>query len=118
MLFTFALFFSSLYFKIARVHKKEERLTRTIRLQHFLVASAIMAILLYGVIYIVWYWFLLAGVVFSVMASLLITALQLGVFVDGKPLFGLSLIYKYLPFLSVAILLFSVALWIPKLFSI
>ena len=114
MIFYFALFLAFLYFKIARVHTKEERASPVMRVQHLFVGLAIFGILLYGALYIKWYFFIPLIFVFATMASLMITALQLGVFVDGKPLFGLRKMYRYLPLLSIAILSFSSLLWAFK----
>jgi len=112
MLFYSALFFSLLYFKIARVHKKEERLSSVFLVQHFIMAAAIVSLLAYGIRYENLYLFVPMLFVFATVASMLITAVQVGIFVDGKPVFGLTQIYRYLPVLSVFILLLIASLWI------
>ena len=57
MTFYIALFLAFLYFKIARVHKKEERMSSVMLVQHLFVAAAATALVYYGVIYIDWYYF-------------------------------------------------------------
>lgn len=115
MIFYIALFLAFLYFKIARVHKKEEKGSSLILSQHLAVGLAVLGILLYGVLYIEWYLFIPFLFVFATIASLMITSIQLGIFVNGKPIFGLTRAYRYLPFLSAAILSFSSLLWVFKM---
>ena len=111
MLFYLALFFAFLYFKIARVHRKEEKTSPILLAQHWLVGLAILAILRYGGLYVSWYVFMPLLFLFATMVSLMVTAIQLGIFVDGKPLFGLTQTYKYFPFLGLIVIVFSVLLW-------
>jgi hypothetical protein len=44
----------------------------------------------------------------NIMASLMVTAVQLGIFIDGKPLLGLSQLYKAMPLLAVVVISGSV----------
>jgi len=111
MLFYLALFFALLYFKIARVHKKEQRVSSSIVAQHFVVGFAVVSLLAYGFMYENLYWFLPLLFLFAIIASLMITAIQLGIFVNGKPLFGMTHFYRYFSILSIAIVLLTVALW-------
>lgn len=111
MIFYFTLFLSFLYFKIARVHNKEEKSNVLVLLQHILVAPTVIALLAYGFINFEWYFVLLSMFVFLVMASLMITTIQLGIFIDGKPLLGITKVYTFLPFFSVSIIILSSVLW-------
>ena len=111
MLFYVALFLAFLYFKIARVHRKEEKSSRSIAVQHLFVGLAIVAILRYGVVYVSGYVFVPLIFVFATMASLMVTSIQLGIFVDGKPLFGLRQAYRYVPVLGLSVILLSALLW-------
>jgi len=111
MLFYVALFLAFLYFKIARVHRKEEKSSRPIVVQHLFVGMAIVAILVYGFRYVSGYVFFPLIFVFATIASLMVTVIQLGIFVDGKPLFGLRQVYGYLPVLGLSVILLSVLLW-------
>jgi hypothetical protein len=115
MLFYVALFLAFLYFKIARVHHKEEKSSRPIVVQHLFVGVAIMAILYYGFVYVSGYVFVPLIFVFATMASLMVTGIQLGIFVNGKPLFGLHQVYRYVPVLGFSVILLSVLLWGIKL---
>ncbi|WP_345993466.1 hypothetical protein [Sulfurimonas sp. HSL-1716] len=111
MIFFTVLFLVFLYFKIARVHKKEELMNTAMLVQHLLVGLSAVSLLYYGILFVKWYFFMLLVVLFVIVASLAVTTVQLGIFVDGKPMFGLSKTYKYLPILTIAILLFSTVLW-------
>ncbi|MBU0631963.1 hypothetical protein KKA17_04900 [bacterium] len=115
MIFYVTLFFAFVYFKIARVHKKEERMSSLVLLQHFVVGICAVVLLYYGVLYVSWYFFMLSVLLFVIAASLMITVIQLGIFVDGKPMFGLSSAYKYLPLLTLVILFLSIVLWVNKI---
>lgn len=108
MLFYFSSLLFFIYFKIARVHKKEEKLNALVIAQHTLVALSAVGIYFYGFTHISWYIVLLTSVIFYIMAALLVTVVQLGIFIDGKPQFGISAIYKYLPVLTLAIIALSV----------
>ena len=44
----------------------------------------------------------------SIMASLIITAVQLGFFVDGKPIFGISKLYTLMPLLALSVIFGSI----------
>lgn len=111
MVFYLTLFFAFLYFKIARVHKKEEGRSSSGLKQHFFVGIAITSLLVYGFLYQNLYLFIPVFFLFAIMASLVVTAIQLGIFVNGKPLFGLTHIYRYLPHLRIGIFLLSAFLW-------
>jgi len=100
---TFLLIF--IYFKIARVHKKEEGKDKIIYIQHLIVLF--LAILFYYTIlssgsYVA---VIVDSIISFIAAGLAITAVQVGIFVDGKPFIGLSKIYKFLPILTFAIAL-------------
>ncbi|HZF70482.1 hypothetical protein [Sulfuricurvum sp.] len=112
-MFYLALFLALLYFKIARVHKKEERpRVSSALIQHLFVGIAIVSLLLYGFAYENLYLFMPLLFVFATVASLMVTAVQLGIFVDGKPLFGLTHIYRYLPALRVLIVVLISIVWV------
>ncbi len=113
MLFYFTLFLLFLYFKLARVHKKEERVHQGIVALHGFVA--LMALLLYGygfTHFSLWA-VLLVSFLFFIVAALMITAVQVGIFVEGKPLFGMGLLFKLMPFLGIFIgVLVGVLYWL------
>jgi len=81
-------------------------------LQHIIVALATLASYTYGFMHLSWYFVLLLSIVYFIVAALIITTVQLGIFIDGKPQFGISQVYKYLPLLTLGIVLISVMMWI------
>ena len=111
MLFYIGLFVSFLYFKIARVHKKEEKLGVLVGAQHAIVASSALALLAFGFMNLEWYIVLGSAFVFFIVAALMITAVQIGIFFDGKPVFGLSHVYKATPLMSALLLFSTFSVW-------
>lgn len=114
MIFYFTLFLAFLYFKIARVHRKEERMRNSMRVQHFIIAMTVLSLFIYGARYMEWYAFIPFLFLFATIASLMITTIQLGIFIDGKPLLGITQVYKKLPFLSLLIIMGTASLWFFK----
>jgi dolichyl-phosphate-mannose--protein O-mannosyl transferase len=114
MIFYFALFLAFLYFKIARVHRKEERMKNSMRAQHLVVGFSVLSLFIYGARYLEWYAFVPFLFIFATIASLMVTTIQLGIFVDGKPLLGITEVYKKLPVLSVSIIASTAFLWLLK----
>ena len=112
MLFYPTLFLLFLYFKIARIHKKEEKSTLMMNLQHILVFLSALTLFGYGFTHQNWYIVILVSFVFFIISALLITAVQLGIFIDGKPQFGISKIYIFLPALTLSIVSLSAILWL------
>jgi len=105
MLFYFTLFLVFLYFKIARVHKKEERLTNGVYFQHALVALTTLVLYRYGFEHFTLWLVLLFSFLFFIVVALMVAAVQIGIFVEGKPLFGVGLLFKLMPFLTGLILI-------------
>jgi len=112
MLFYLITFLLFLYFKIARVHKRDEKSSSLVTLQHLLVFVGLISTYTYGVIHIQWYMILSTSLLFFIIAALIITSFQLGIFVDGKPLFGMSKVYKLLPLLTLVIISLSAIIWL------
>jgi signal transduction histidine kinase len=111
MVFYFSLFLSFLYFKIARVYYKEEKTNFYMWLQHSLVAVSVLALLVYGFVNLSWYIVLIVAFLFFIFAALVVSAIQVGVFIDGKPFVKLSHLYKALAFMGMFIAFGSVYLW-------
>jgi len=111
-MFYLSSFLIFVYFKIARVHKKEEKMNPLMMMQHLVVLAAAIMSFFYGFTHFMWYFVLLLSFIYFIVAALLITTVQLGVFIDGKPQFGISQVYKYLPLLTLIIVLLSVKMWI------
>ncbi|QOP45220.1 hypothetical protein [Sulfurimonas paralvinellae] len=112
MLFYLGLFFSFIYFKIARVYKKEEKANLNMLVQNVIVLAAVIALFAYGFIHKTWYVVLLVSYLFFILASLMVSAVQLGIFIDGKPFIKLSHLYKMLAFLGMFISFIDVYLWV------
>ncbi len=101
-----------IYFKIARVHKKEEEINLFWKVQHSIVALAALLTFIYAFSHWTWYVVIVVSLLSFVIAAMLITAVQLGIFVDGKPLFGMKAVYKYSIYLTLLLCCLSMLLWI------
>ena len=99
-----------IYFKIARVYNKEERLNLLWKVQHILVFVVAVSTYIYAFNHMAWYMLLLVSFLSFVMAGMLVTAVQLGIFVDGKPLFGMNKVYKYTIYLTLLLSLLCMVL--------
>ena len=111
MIFYLALFLAFLYFKIARVYKKEEKQNANFWVLNALVAVAITALLVYGFMHESWYIVLIVSYLFFVAVALLVSAVQLGVFIDGKPFVKISHLFKSLAPIGMLISFAVVYLW-------
>jgi hypothetical protein len=109
MLFFLTLFLIFFYFKLARVHKKEERLSSFIVVQHVLMALSVLFLYQYGFEHFSLWVIIFFSFLFFILVALMVTAVQLGIFIEGKPLFGITFLFKLMPFLSGLILFL---LWI------
>lgn len=118
MTFYLALFLAFLYFKIVRVYRKEEKGSTLINVQNILMVAISLAILFYAILFVQWYVFVALSFLFATMASLMITAVQIGLFVEGKPMLGLSQIYKYLPYLTLALFVLTTLMWFFRVFAV
>ncbi|WP_345975072.1 hypothetical protein [Sulfurimonas sp. HSL3-7] len=108
MLFYPTLFLGLLYFKIFRVRRKLEKKAVGTTLEGFFANTALAVIVLFGSLSEPWYLLLTTVVGMNIMASLMVTAVQLGIFIDGKPLLGLSQLYKVMPLLAMVVISGSV----------
>ena len=100
-MFYFELFLIFLYFKITRVHRKEEKHTLVYKTFDLIVALVALytftiGFLFYGIITT-----LLSGFLFFIVAALMVTAVQVGIFFDGKPLIGIAKVYRLLSVIPV-----------------
>jgi len=111
VLFYFGLLLAFLYFKIARVYKKEEKSNINMLVQNIIVAVAAVALVAYGFVHGTWYMVILVGFIFFILSSLIVSAVQLGIFIDGKPFIKLSHLYKSLAFIGMFIAFIDVYLW-------
>ena len=106
MLFYLILFLILFYFKLARVHKKEEQLTGFFLLQHAVIAISTLFLYRYGFLHFSLWSIAFFTFLFFILSALIVTAVQIGVFVEGKPLFGMDLLFKLMPFLTGVIVVF------------
>lgn len=111
MLFYTTLFLAFLYFKIARVYNKEEAKNKNMLIQNIIVAVAVIALFAYGFTHEVWYEVLLVSYIYFIAAALVVAAVQLGVFIDGKPFVKISHLYKSLALIGMLISFADVYLW-------
>ena len=111
MLFYFGLLLAFLYFKIARVYKKEELANINMLIQNVIVLAAVIVLFAYGFMHETWYIVLIVSYLFFILASLIVSAVQLGIFIDGKPFIKLSHLYKSLAFMGMFIAFIDVYLW-------
>jgi uncharacterized membrane protein YcaP (DUF421 family) len=100
-----------LYFKIARVYKKEELANINMLIQNVIVLAAVIVLFAYGFMHETWYVVLIVSYLFFILASLMVSAVQLGIFIDGKPFIKLSHLYKSLAFMGMFIAFIDVYLW-------
>lgn len=108
----FELFLLFFYLKVARVYTKQEKVSPYFMLQHFIVAMSAIAALIFAFLSYPWYLVLLAMWIFWIAAALMITAVQIGIFIDGISLIGISKIYKILPLVTIAVVSMSAYLWL------
>ena len=106
------LFLVFIYFKIARVHKKEEKLSGRFILMHALVGVSALFLLIDAFSMYEWYTVFVVALLFFIAAALLITVIQLGIFVEGKPLLGMSTVYTYLPLLVGVIVFLTIGMYV------
>jgi len=103
MIFYSALFLSFFYFKIARVYTKEEKRNVNMFVQNVIVAVAIAALLYYGFTQEQWYMVIIVSWLFLIVSSLIVSAIQVGVFVGGKPVVKISYLYRISAFIGMLI---------------
>lgn len=110
-MFYAVLFLAFLYFKIIQVYQKEERVSSADKAQYVVTYAAIASLFTYGFMNEPIYLFAPVSLLFFIMAALIVTAVQLGIFVNGRPLMGLSRIYRYLPGLSLVLVVLISMEW-------
>ncbi len=111
MVFYSALFLAFLYFKIARVYNKEEKSNVNVWILNSIVAFAIGVLIVYGFMHETWYIFLIVSYIFFIVAALIVSAVQLGVFIDGKPFIKISHLFQSLAIIGMFISFADLYLW-------
>lgn len=100
MLLYLTLFIGLLYFKLFRVRRQQEQLSLWNMLEGTVTLLLLFGVIVFGFMIENWYSMLAGVVVSAVIVSLMITTVQLGIFIDGKPLFKLSALYRLMPLLA------------------
>jgi len=100
MVFYLTLFTGLLYFKLFRVRRQQERLSLWNIFEGTVTLTLLAVVVISGFMTAPWYDVLLGVVISAVIVSLMITTVQLGIFIDGKPLFKLSALYRVMPLLA------------------
>ena len=100
MLLYLTLFIGLLYFKLFRVRRQQEQLSLWNKLEGTVTLLLLFGVIVFGFMIENWYSMLAGVVVSAVIVSLMITTVQLGIFIDGKPLFKLSALYRLMPLLA------------------
>ncbi len=103
----YGLFF---YFKLARVNKKEERLTSKAVISHVAVVVAAVLLYRYGFSHYSSMVMGVSSVLFFILAALNVTAVQLGIFKDGKALLGITRLYGLMPVIAAVLLAYAVGI--------
>ena len=98
------------YFKLARVNKKEERLTSIVGVSHAFVLIAAVLLFRYGFTHYSATVMGVTSVLFFILAALNITAVQLGIFKDGKPLLGITRLYQFIPVIAGLLFVYAIAI--------
>jgi len=83
-------------------------------LQHSIVAIVSLFVFYHAFLEYEWYIVLAMSILFFIIAALLITVVQLGIFMDGKPLIGMHRVYKSTPYLVILIVICTLSLWMSK----
>lgn len=107
-MFYFILFLAFVYLKIFRVRKELESLSGIELAEAGITVLAMISLLVFGFMTMTWYVVLLSAFSFFIMAALMVSAVQLGVFVDGKPILVMSQIYKLTPLLGLSVVVGTV----------
>jgi len=96
------------YFKLARVNKKEERMTPVVGASHVAVLVAAVLLYRYGFTHYSATVMGVTSLLFFILAALNITAVQLGIFKDGKPMLGITRLYGLIPVIAGVLLLYAI----------
>ena len=109
MLFYLTLFLAFVHLKIFRVRIGQEKIGAVIAVEGIISIIALLSLLVFGFMNLAWYIVLIAAVVFFIASALMVVAVQLGIFVDGQPVLVMSTVYKFTPFLAIAVVLGTLA---------
>jgi TctA family transporter len=114
MVFFIASFLFFIELKIIRVFKKEEGFIPSIVLQLILILLSAVGFYKYAYLNFSLWSIIISSIIFFIIAEFAVVAVQLGFFKDGKPVFGLRKLYKFIPMLTILILLLTLAVYQPS----
>jgi len=75
---------------------------------HLLVFLSTISLYIYGFNYCSIISILIFSFLFFIVAALMVTTIQLGIFIDGKPLLGINRVFTFMPILTGVISLFVI----------
>ncbi len=107
MLFFITTFLFFIELKIIRVFKKEEGFIPSILLQLIIILLAAIVAYKYSYNNYSIITLIISSILFFIIAEFIVVAVQLGFFKDGKPVFGLTKLYKFIPFFTIVIIVCS-----------
>ena len=113
MVFFIASFLFFIELKIIRVFRKEEGFIPSIVLQLILILLSAVSFYKYAYLNFSLWSIILSSIIFFIIAEFAVVAVQLGFFKNGKPVFGLTKLYKYIPVFTVVILLLTLIIYQP-----
>jgi len=111
MLFFITSFLFFIELKIIRVFKKEEGFIPSIVLQLIMILLSAVVFYKYAYVNVSLLSIIASSIVFFIIAEFIVVAVQLGFFKDGKPVFGLTKLYKFIPLFTVTITALSYVMY-------
>jgi len=111
MVFFIASFLFFIELKIIRVFRKEEGFIPSILVQLILILLSAVSFYKYAYLNFSLWSILLSSIIFFILAEFIVVAVQLGFFKDGKPVFGLTKLYKFIPLFTTVILLLTLTIY-------
>ena len=108
MTFYLCLFLIFFYFKISRVQKNEEKISKYIKFRNIFIfiTSVLLFISFYKTLAL--FSIIIFSVLFFILNEILITVIKLGIFVNGKPILTISKLYSTLNIISLIIILLTI----------
>lgn len=104
MMFYLTMFLGFVYIKIFRVRLELEKVSGLVMFEAVASIAAMLSLVIFGFVTLNWYVIILSAFLFFISAALMVAAVQLGMFVDGKPVLVMSQIYKFTPLLAFCVI--------------
>jgi len=103
MMFYLTMFLGFFYLKVFRVRRLHEGPSIPTYTAGFFAISSLLVLIVFGLINMTWYIVLIFAFAFFIISALMISAVQLGMFKDGKPILVMAQIYNLMLPLSIII---------------